>query len=136
LGDTLKLNALPSERTHVASAEQDGIAQTPAKHSSDDKTLQIVNDWFDFFTPILFHGIKDDFFSKRKLINYTYNYSLRIMDKLTKEEIEKRVHEVAGEKGHLTFDEFMGLAKEFFGEFPNNIDAAIPDDLDNEKDNQ
>ena len=35
------------------------------------------------------------------------------MDKLTKEEIEKRVHEVAGGKGHLTFDEFMGLAKEF-----------------------
>ena len=58
------------------------------------------------------------------------------MDKLKKEEIEKRVHEVAGEKGHLTFDEFMGLAKELFGEFPNNIDAAIPDDLDNEKDNQ
>ena len=58
------------------------------------------------------------------------------MDKLKKEEIEKRVHEVAGEKGHLTFDEFMGLAKEFFGEFPNNIDAAIPDDLENEKDNQ
>ena len=58
------------------------------------------------------------------------------MDKLTKEEIEKRVHEVAGERGYLTFEEFAGLAKEFFGEFPNNIDAAIPDDLDNEKDNQ
>ena len=57
------------------------------------------------------------------------------MDKLKKEEIEKRVHEVAGKKGHLTFDEFMGLAKEFFGEFPNNIEAEFPDDLDNGEDN-
>ena len=57
------------------------------------------------------------------------------MDKLTIEEIEKRVHEVASGKGHLTFDEFMGLAKEFFGEFPNNIEAEFPDDLDNGEDN-
>lgn len=33
------------------------------------------------------------------------------MDKLTKEEIEKRVHEVAGGKGHLTFDEFWIMEK-------------------------
>lgn len=49
------------------------------------------------------------------------------MDKLTKEEIEKRIHEVAGERGYLTFEEFAGLAKEFFGEFPNNIEAEFPD---------
>jgi hypothetical protein len=29
----------------------------------------------------------------------------------------------------------MGLAKEFFGEFPNNIEAEFPDDLDNGEDN-
>ena len=43
------------------------------------------------------------------------------MEKLTEAEIEKRVHEVAGEKGHLTFEEFIKLSKEFFGEYsPNN----------------
>ncbi len=37
------------------------------------------------------------------------------------ERIEKRVHEVAGEKGHLTFEEFIKLSKEFFGEYsPDN----------------
>ena len=49
------------------------------------------------------------------------------MDKLTKEEIEKRVHEVAGERGYLTFEEFARLTKEFFGEFPNNIETEFPD---------
>ena len=43
------------------------------------------------------------------------------MEKLTDAEIEKRVHEVAGEKGHLTFEEFIKLSKEFFGEYsPDN----------------
>lgn len=43
------------------------------------------------------------------------------MEKLTGAEIEKRVHEVAGEKGHLTFEEFIKLSKEFFGEYsPDN----------------
>ena len=43
------------------------------------------------------------------------------MEKLTEAEIEKRVHEVAGEKGHLTFEEFIKLSKEFFGEYsPDN----------------
>lgn len=37
------------------------------------------------------------------------------------ERIDKRVHEVAGEKGHLTFEEFIKLTKEFFGEYsPDN----------------
>ena len=44
------------------------------------------------------------------------------------EEIDRRVHEVAGEKGHLTFEEFGGLAKEFFGEFPHNKNWKFDED--------
>jgi len=44
------------------------------------------------------------------------------MNKLTNDLIDKRVNEVAGEKGYLTFDEFAGLAKEFFGEMTGKTD--------------
>lgn len=44
------------------------------------------------------------------------------------EKIDRRVNDAAGEKGHLTFDEFAGLAKEFFGEFPQNKDWEFVED--------
>ncbi len=36
--------------------------------------------------------------------------------KLTEAEIEKRVHEVADENGKISFENFVKLSKEFFGQ--------------------
>ena len=37
------------------------------------------------------------------------------------ERIEKRVHEVADDNGNISFENFLKLTKEFFGEYsPNN----------------
>lgn len=44
----------------------------------------------------------------------------RIMEEEKKqlfESIEKRVHEVADENGKISFEDFMKLSKEFFGEY-------------------
>ena len=56
------------------------------------------------------------------------------MEKLTEAEIEKRVHEVAGEKGHLTFEEFIKLSKEFFGEYSPDNGKSFDDCLAHSKD--
>ena len=37
--------------------------------------------------------------------------------KLTEAEIEKRVHEVADENGQISFENFIKLSKEFFGQY-------------------
>lgn len=49
--------------------------------------------------------------------------------KLSLERIQERIHEVASDKDHLSFEEFTMLAKEFFGEFPDNIDLDSIEDL-------
>ena len=39
------------------------------------------------------------------------------MDKLTEETMKKRIQEVADENGQISFENFVKLSKEFFGEY-------------------
>lgn len=49
--------------------------------------------------------------------------------KLTKAEIEKRVHEVADENGQVSMESIIKLAKEFYGEDNPEMDAVLPEYL-------
>ena len=44
-----------------------------------------------------------------------------------KKRIQKRIDDVADENGMITFDDFIKLTKEFFGEFPQNVGEGFED---------
>ena len=54
--------------------------------------------------------------------------------KLTEAEIEKRVHEVADENGQISFENFIKLSKEFFGEYSPDNGKSFDDCLAHCKD--